>query len=85
MALFKIIYYVGGFAALGYGALKFTELNEHKLLKELAPSAEPATDAEKKKKLMMEVLKNAADNKKTKEHYPTSQQHMIHVKKESDK
>ena len=85
MALFKIIYYVGGFAAIGYGALKFTELNEDKLRKQLAPSAEPATDAEKKRKLMMDVLKNAADNKKTNEHYPTSQQHLIHVKKESDK
>ena len=80
-----MIYYIGGFAALGYGALKFTELNEDKLRKELSASADPVTDAERKRKLMMDVLKNSATNNKTRENYPTSQQHMIHVEKESDK
>jgi hypothetical protein len=34
---------------------------------------------------MMEVLKNAAANKKTMENYPTTQQPLIRVNKESDK
>ena len=52
MALFRVISYVGGFSALGYGALKFTELNEDKLKKELLEFSEPVTEAEKKRKLI---------------------------------
>lgn len=83
MALVKVFYYVGAFTALGYGALKFTELNEDNVRKQLV--SEPVTDSEKKRKLMMDVLKNAAENKKTISEYPTTQQHMIKIKKESDK
>lgn len=85
MAFIKILYYLGASSAVGYAALKFTELNEDNLRKQLVSVAEPVTDAEKKKKLMMEVLKNAAENKKTISDYPTTQQHLIQTKKESDK
>lgn len=63
MALVKVCFYIIGFTGLGYGALKFTQLNEENLRKELASTAEPTSDAEKKRKLMMQVLKAAADNK----------------------
>lgn len=54
---------MGGFFGLGYGALKFTQLSEDNLKKELSSVAEPYTDAEKKRKLMMDVLRAAAEKK----------------------
>lgn len=63
MAFVKICWYVTLIVGFGYGALKFTQLNEENVKKQLAASAEPISDAEKKRKLMMEVLKSAAENK----------------------
>ena len=63
MALVKVCFYMIGFTGLGYTALKFTESKQENLKKELAFAEEPKTDAEKKRKLMMDVLKAAADSK----------------------
>lgn len=62
-ALIKVVFYMSAFFGLGYGALKFTQLNEEKLKKELVEISEPRTDAEKKRKLMMDVLRAAAEKK----------------------
>lgn len=64
MAYVKVFFYMSAFCGLGYGALKFVQFNEEKLIKELeSSSSEPKSDADKKRKLMMEILKNAAENK----------------------
>lgn len=63
MAFFKAVIYSSVFFGLGYGFLKFAQYNEEKVIRELETTSEPKSDAEKKRKLMMDVLKKAAENK----------------------
>ena len=69
MAIMKVGFYIVGFTGLGYVALKFCELKQENLKNELKSISEPMTDAQKKTKLMMDVLKSAADSK-----HPVTQQ-----------
>lgn len=59
----KLIFYMSALFGVGYGAMKYVQMNEEKLIKELSSTSDVKTDAEKKRKLMMDVLRAAADNK----------------------
>jgi Ubiquinol-cytochrome-c reductase complex assembly factor 3 len=63
MAILRMFVYLASFTGVGYALMEALALNQEKLQKELSPTAEPITEAEKKKKLFMEALKSAADNK----------------------
>lgn len=47
----------------GYGALKYWEMNRVNLEKDLTATVGPMSEAEKKRKQCMDVLKAAAENK----------------------
>lgn len=63
MALNKLIINFGLIFGLGYGALKYYEMKQENLEKEIASSIGPVSEAEKKRRQFMDVLKAAADNK----------------------
>ena len=63
MAVLRMLMYLASFTGVGYVLMEGLALNQDKLKKELSSTSEPVTEAEKKKKLFMETLKSAADNK----------------------
>lgn len=61
MALRKVVFYLAFFGGVGFAALKFAETREADLKKELEPTVDVSSEAARKRKLMMDALRAAAN------------------------